>query len=65
MKNKEIEKLLDAMSHSFYQVHNCLENNLPDCDEEYEDECLSIFESSLEEFKNAEEAMRKLLCVEK
>ena len=65
MKHKEMEKLLNAMAHAFYQVHDCLENNLPDYEgDEYAEECLTIYEESFEEFKDAEETMRKLFNVE-
>lgn len=56
---KKLDELVNRMSHAFYSILGCLDDNMPDCgDDEYVKECNELYDSALLEFKNAEEEFR-------
>lgn len=49
----------NRMSHAFYSVLGCLADNMPDCDDEYSEECRQIYDDALAEFREAEKALKE------
>ena len=60
MTKEQMRNQVDDMSHAFFSVLGCLKDNMPD-DAEFSQECSEIYDSSLEEFKNAEENVKLML----
>ncbi|MBR0384782.1 MAG: hypothetical protein IJH61_08885 [Eubacteriaceae bacterium] len=60
MGKENMRNQINEMSHAFYSILGCLKDNMPD-EAEYSQECSEIYESALEEFKNAEENARLML----
>ncbi len=59
------KKEIGRLSHAFYTVLCCLEDNLPDADDEYSEWCMKIYRDTLSEFTEASNNIAKGLDINK